>query len=108
MINEPGKYHTGPVKCEFSFSIFLESLCSITKSIFRYQYINTKGIAEGAEENPFYLKKMVLHSLRLMESNLFVRATGFWNPENFGLSNSESGKRACGIRNTAQGICIPT
>ena len=36
---------------------------------------------------------MVLHSLRLMESNLFVRATGFWNPGNFGLWNSESGKK---------------
>ena len=93
MINEPGKYYTRPVEWEFSFSIFVQSLCSITKSIFRYQYINTKGIAEGAEENPFYLKKMVLHSLRLMESNLFVRATGFWNPGNFGLWNSESEKK---------------
>ena len=36
---------------------------------------------------------MVLHSLRLMESNLFVRATGFWNPGNFGLWNSESEKK---------------
>ena len=57
MINEPGKYYTRPVEWEFSFSIFVQSLCSITKSIFRYQYINTKGIAEGAEDNPFYLKK---------------------------------------------------
>ena len=36
---------------------------------------------------------MVLNSLRLMESNLFVRATGFWNPGNFGLWNSEPGKK---------------
>ena len=53
---------------------------------------------------------MVLHSLRLMASNLFVRVCGFWNPGNFGLWNSESGKKMldCEIRNTAQGICIPT
>ena len=44
-----------PSNANFPFKFFLESLCSITKSIFRYQYINTKGIAEGTEENPFYL-----------------------------------------------------
>ena len=45
---------------------------------------------------------MVLHSLRLIVSNLFLRACGFWNPGNFGLWNSESGKKCLTVESGIQ------
>ena len=44
----------------------------------------------------------MLHSLRLMVSNLFVRARGFWNPGNFGLWNSESAKKCLTVESGMQ------
>ena len=97
----------------FSFQ-FLKNHYAVLRRA--YVDINTKGIAEGTKKLPLLgwvnVKNDKNDGAALPEAdgeqsfckgNRILESRKFWSVE-FGIRK----KNACGIRNTAQGICIPT